>query len=183
MTSLGVGATHRVFNQAKPLVGHNAFRVDAALRSRVVTSLRGLGEAGDSLLRAVDGYGAVCGKASSIASAARANALEPALETHDDVGRRVDRVAYDPSYHDIFARAFEGGVANISWREETRGLTSRAARSRCCTISSNRERMPADDDARCSSSASQVVASAVPRSSAARRPEQRVRSRRRASER
>lgn len=108
-------ATHDVTNQAPPLHGHNAFRVDPALREAV--EREGAGWAGAAL----DAFGAVVASEEVQEWAHLANTNLPVLRTHDRWGHRVDRVDFHPSYHALMRVAFGAGVHAFAWNNPRPG--------------------------------------------------------------
>jgi len=116
--------THEVFNQAPPLVDHNLFDVDLALREAVA---REGGSWGETAIRA---HGARCGSAAVIEWGALANEHKPQLHTHDRVGHRIDMVKYHPSYHHLMELGLREGLHSAPWTDPKPGAhVVRAAKS------------------------------------------------------
>jgi putative acyl-CoA dehydrogenase len=105
--------THRVENQVPPLLGHDAWLGDHALREGVARE--GADWAGAMLRdygRFVGGDGAALGF--------DANRHRPQLRTHDRAGHRIDEVEFHPAYHALMRHAIGQGVHALSWREAPR---------------------------------------------------------------
>jgi putative acyl-CoA dehydrogenase len=118
----GRRVTHDVTNQTPPLVDVDLFSSDAAL----VAGLRREGAAwAEDRARA---FGALCGKAETLALGALANDNPPALHTHDRYGNRVDTVEFHPSYHALMRLSVGEGLHSGPWREPREGAhVARAA--------------------------------------------------------
>src|ERR1700738_2529010 len=95
-------ATHEVLNQPPPLVDHNAFEADVALRDALIREGGGWG-----LERARD-FGALVASAEALAHAKRAQRNIPVLKSHDRYGNRIDAIDYDPSMHWMLRLGVEG---------------------------------------------------------------------------
>ncbi|WP_226662761.1 acyl-CoA dehydrogenase family protein [Microbulbifer aggregans] len=104
-----LASTHTVFNQPKPLSGHNLYAGDAALRDAVIHN--GGHWAEDDLQR----YGEVCGRPEMIERGYLANEHKPQFESHDRVGNRIDQVNYHPSYHQLMQLALSEGLHSSPW--------------------------------------------------------------------
>jgi putative acyl-CoA dehydrogenase len=101
--------THEVINQAAPLVGHNVYAGDAALRDALAFHLPGVDEAARVTL------GAALGSAEMIEHARLANHHKPVLRTHDRSGERIDEVEFHPSYHALMGAAMGAGLHATPW--------------------------------------------------------------------
>ena len=113
-TKINNKSTHQVFNQAKEeYVDINAFECDYALTSRANAYV---GDVDDR--ETLRKYGEVCGSRSMMERVMRANENIPKLMTHDRFGHRIDRVSYDPSYHELMADAVRFGVSNFAWKNK-----------------------------------------------------------------
>ena len=86
--------THRVLNQARPSIGHNAFGGDVALRERVS------GHAPWVVPNAT-ALGALAGDEQVQELARLANEHNPQLRTHDRFGNRLDWVEFHPAWHQL----------------------------------------------------------------------------------
>jgi putative acyl-CoA dehydrogenase len=115
--------THRVLNQARPSLGHNAFTGDVALRARVA------GHAPWVVPNAA-GLGALAGDEQVQELARLANEHHPQLRSHDRFGNRLDWVEFHPAWHQLMALAFRHGVAGLAWTtSEASGHFARAVLS------------------------------------------------------
>jgi putative acyl-CoA dehydrogenase len=85
--------THETLNQVPPLEGWNPFLADVALGEAL--DREGAGWAREAVSR----HAAQAGSAEVMAWGFEANTHLPRLITHDRYGRRVDEVAYHPSWH------------------------------------------------------------------------------------
>lgn len=101
--------THEVFNQPEPLRDWNAFEANRGLQD----ALRLHARAPDT--SALSQLGSTVGSAEMQAHARLANAYPPQLRTHDRFGRRVDEVAFHPSYHTLMAAAVGAGLHGTPW--------------------------------------------------------------------
>ena len=114
-------ATHEVFNQAPPLVGHDV-AADAALLSGMARE--GAPWAVGDLHR----LGKLAGTAEPHRWGDEANRHEPRLLTHDRYGNRVDEVEFHPSWHRLMAVAVAEGLAGAAWGDDRPGAhVARAA--------------------------------------------------------
>lgn len=100
--------THDVFNQVPPLVAFDG--MDHPLFADTLQRF-GATDAADRLHE----IGQSAGSAHALALGDRAEAHPPVLHTHDRFGRRVDQVAYDPSYHELMAAATGFGLHGTPW--------------------------------------------------------------------
>lgn len=101
--------THEVSNQPPPLAGANLFEADPALAAAVARE-----GATDSLstLRALGDW---AGSEAAQSLARRANRNTPQLRTHDAQGHRIDRVDFDPAWHQLLAQLRASGLAGRAW--------------------------------------------------------------------
>jgi putative acyl-CoA dehydrogenase len=108
------GATHAVENQPPPLEDVNLFTAHRAL----VEALRreGAGWAEPE----VRAFGELAGRRETIAWGFQANALPPALRTHDRAGRRLDEVEFHPAWHALLGLGVEHGLHAQPWRPPDR---------------------------------------------------------------
>ena len=115
-------ATHTVLNQSPPLEGYNVAASDRAL----MEALRREGAAWAE--ERVAAFGAVAGRAETIAWGFQANENRPVLHTHDRTGRRIDEVEFHPSWHALMALGVAQGLHALPWREARPGAhVARAA--------------------------------------------------------
>jgi putative acyl-CoA dehydrogenase len=115
--------THKVLNQARPCVGHNAFTGDVALRERVI------GHAPWVIPNATS-LGAVAGDEQVQELARLANEHHPQLRTHDRFGNRLDWVEFHSAWHQLMTLGFRHGVASLAWTtSESSGHFARAVLS------------------------------------------------------
>jgi putative acyl-CoA dehydrogenase len=120
--SLTSPETHTVFNQTPPLADWNVFASDRVL----VEALRREG-ASWSEERAV-AFGALAGRAETVAWGFLANENRPILRTHDRTGQRIDEVEFHPAWHALLGLAVEHGLHSLPWREPRPGAhVARAA--------------------------------------------------------
>ncbi|MFI8262033.1 acyl-CoA dehydrogenase family protein [Streptomyces sp. NPDC085665] len=105
--------THTVTNQAPPLVGHDVYGTDRALREGVE---RHLSAAAPELLGAVREELHELGRAAGSAQAQRwgalANENPPELRTHDRYGNRIDEVEFHPAWHRLLGHAVGAGLTD-----------------------------------------------------------------------
>ncbi len=114
-------ATHEVVNQVPPLVGHNLYACDLALRE--AAAREGAAEA-EGWLTA---RGAELGSAQMQALAGEANRCAPVLERFDAVGHRRDTVEFHPAYHELMAYLKRHGMAAGPWAAPGPGAHVRRA--------------------------------------------------------
>jgi putative acyl-CoA dehydrogenase len=108
-------ATHEVTNQPPPLLGHNAFDADPALREAIA---RDGGAWGEDRLR---DFGSVVASEEADEHRRRAQRNIPILHTHDRFGHRIDQVEYDPSMHWMLRLGVEREVNSLPWRDPRPG--------------------------------------------------------------
>ncbi|WP_327134053.1 acyl-CoA dehydrogenase family protein [Streptomyces sp. NBC_01343] len=105
--------THTVTNQAPPLVGHDVYGTDRALREGVE---RHLSAAAPELLVEVREELHELGRAAGSAQAQRwgalANENPPKLRTHDRYGNRIDEVEFHPAWHRLLGHAVGAGLTD-----------------------------------------------------------------------
>ena len=102
-------AAHEVLNQSRPLVGHNVYSGDAALRDALAFHAPGADEAARKTL------GALLGSEMMQTHARLANVHKPSLHTHDRFGHRTDQVEFHPSYHALLGAAVAAGLHATPW--------------------------------------------------------------------
>ncbi len=114
-------ATHEVLNQSTPLVGHNLYTGDQALRDALAFNLPGAEESARTT------FGALLGSEAMQTHARLANVHKPELHTHDRFGHRVDTVEFHPSYHALIGAAIEAGLHATPWSKGPGAHIERAA--------------------------------------------------------
>ncbi|WP_051944228.1 acyl-CoA dehydrogenase family protein [Streptacidiphilus rugosus] len=121
LSSEPTAVTHRVTNQAPPLVGHDV-AADPVL-------LEGLHREGAGWYEAdLHRVGLLAGSEEVQRWADQANRHEPELRTHDRYGNRVDEVDFHPAYHALMDVAVREGLAGAPWADERPGAhVARAA--------------------------------------------------------
>src|SRR3954447_21998346 len=107
-------ATHEVFTQPPPLVGHDV-AADPALLEAV--EREGAGWAGDDLHR----LGALAGAAEAQKGGDGANRYPPRLATHDRYGHRLHEVEFHPAWHALMEVAVREGLAGAPWAADRPG--------------------------------------------------------------
>ncbi|MEU5551249.1 MULTISPECIES: acyl-CoA dehydrogenase family protein [unclassified Micromonospora] len=114
-------ATHEVFNQVPPLVGHDVAD-DPAL-------LAGLAREGADWATAdLHELGRLAGGEAAAEHGRLANEHPPTLRTHDRYGRRVDEVEFHPSWHELMRTAVGHGLHAAPWADPRAGAhVARAA--------------------------------------------------------
>ena len=125
-------ATHEVLNQPPPLEGYNLYTSDPILDAAVTRE----GAKGwrDQLVA----YGEEVGSSEVFEWGFLANVNEPVLKTHDRYGRRVDRVEFHPSWHQLLELAVSNGLHSLPWEERSNG-TGHVARTALLYMSSQVE--------------------------------------------
>jgi putative acyl-CoA dehydrogenase len=114
--------THAVDNQPAPMRGRNLWRDDVALRDAVARSSAAWAAG------TLDAMGAEFGAGEWIDRADDANRHPPEFRPFDAGGRRIDRVAFHPSYHALMGLAIRHGLHTGPWAEARAGRhTARAA--------------------------------------------------------
>lgn len=102
--------THDVTNQVPPLVDY-----DASDYAPYTEALRRAGA--DQALDELHDVGLLAGSAHSLELGDLAEANQPVLHTHDRYGNRIDRVVYDPSYHQLMTQATALGLHGSPWSD------------------------------------------------------------------
>jgi putative acyl-CoA dehydrogenase len=114
--------THTVFNQPPPLEGYNVAASDRALMEALRREGAGWAE------EPVVAFGALAGRAQTIALGFQANENRPVLRTHDRTGRRIDEVEFHSSWHGLMGLGVAHGLHALPWREPRPGAhVARAA--------------------------------------------------------
>lgn len=115
-------ATHEVFNQVPPMVGHDT-AADPVLVEGV--EREGAGWA----LPEIHELGRLAGTPEAIGWGRLAERVPPRLHTFDRYGNRVDEVEYVPAYHQLMETAVSHGVHAAPWGDERPGAhVARAAK-------------------------------------------------------
>jgi len=99
-------STHDVTNVVTELQDYNVYTTDLPLQEAVRRAGASAHEAG------LASYGARLGSADTIRMAEEANHFKPELHTFDRQGRRIDRVEFHPSWHNIMRMAREQGLVS-----------------------------------------------------------------------
>ena len=102
--------THDISNQYDELTDYNLYATDAPLREAVARA--GAGWASDSL----GAYGGKLGAAQTWQWAAQANRHDPEFDAFDARGRRVDRVEFHPSWHELMRMHREAGSVSLAFQ-------------------------------------------------------------------
>ena len=114
--------THEPINLGSELVDYDMYRQDRALVEAV--HREGAAWADTALAE----FGRLAGSAEYLELGTLANKHAPELDTHDRFGRRVDRVAFHPAYHQLMRSAIERGLHASPWTDPRPGAhVSRAA--------------------------------------------------------
>ena len=100
--------THIVKNQAKPLVGFNAFTHDVVLSAAVQREV-------PWAARRCQALGQLAGDEGIQELARLANRHLPELKTHDRYGNRIDWVDFHPSWHELMGLAWKHEVHSLAW--------------------------------------------------------------------
>lgn len=101
-------ATHEVTNQVPPLVDHDAS--DYAPYTEAL-----LRHGAEDAVERVRAIGVAAGSSEVQHLGDLAERHGPVLHTHDRHGNRIDRVEYDPSYHELMSRAVGFGLHGAPW--------------------------------------------------------------------
>lgn len=104
--------THEVFNQPAPLSDYNLFETNRPLRDALKFNAPALDTAELGRL------GAALGGSAMQTHARLANVHGPVLHSHDRFGRRVDKVEFHPSYHELMKLATGAGLHGTPWTDE-----------------------------------------------------------------
>ncbi|MEJ8859277.1 isovaleryl-CoA dehydrogenase [Variovorax robiniae] len=104
--------THEVSNQFDELQDYNLFTTDTPLREA-------LSRAGaDWAVPQMTAFGETLGKAETWQLGADANKYKPELDAFDARGRRIDSVAFHPSWHQLMALYRGEGLISLPFRDE-----------------------------------------------------------------
>jgi putative acyl-CoA dehydrogenase len=107
--------THEVLNQSRPLLGHNAFDADPALREALE---REGGSWGQDRCRDM---GAMVASEEADEQSRGAQRHIPKLHTHDRYGNRIDAIEYDPGFHWMLRSGIERELHSLPWRDPRPG--------------------------------------------------------------
>jgi putative acyl-CoA dehydrogenase len=139
--------THQVENQPPPLEGANLYEGDTALREGIAR------EGATWAEPRLEAFGAVLGRAETLALGRDANRFPPELRTHDRFGHRIDEVVFHPAWHAVMSLAMEHEVHNLPWREPRAGanvarsslhaLLAQVEAGACCPITMTYACVPA----------------------------------------
>jgi putative acyl-CoA dehydrogenase len=139
--------THEVFNQPPPLLGHNLFTTDAALRA--AAEREGAGWATEELTH----FGAIAGSAEAVTWGFQANQHPPVLRTHDRYGNRIDEVEFHPAWHEWLRLSVRHRLHCLPWVDPRPGshvaraalvlMASQVEAGHCCPISMTWAAVPA----------------------------------------
>ncbi len=102
--------THTVTNQVPPLVD-----VDVADHPPLLEAIERAGAA--EALAEIHEVGRAAGSAHAQELGDLAEEHPPVLHTHDRYGHRIDRVRYDPSYHELMRMAVGFGLHAAAWAD------------------------------------------------------------------
>ena len=115
--------THQVGNQPPAFFPRDLWQDDIALRDAVLREGAGV------LVGQMASYGALAGHALP-ALADEAHRDRPRLRAYDRFGHRIDRVEFNPAYHQVMDAAISHGVAGLPWAQPQAGAhVARAALS------------------------------------------------------
>ena len=115
-------ATHEVFNQVPPLVGHD-LADDPALLDGVAR------EGADWAVPELHELGRLSGTEEAQEWGRLANEYPPVLRTHDRYGHRIDEVEFHPAWHELMRTAVEHGLHAAPWADGREGAhVARAAK-------------------------------------------------------
>ena len=114
--------THEVTNQVPELRDYNLYTTDSALRDGVRRYQAAWHD--ERLVR----LGETLGSANVLQLGELANRHPPELDTHDRVGNRIDRVGFDPSWHELLALLRRENLHALPWEQPRPGAhVARAA--------------------------------------------------------
>lgn len=103
--------THEVFNQAPQM--QNFDTVQHPIYDEFIAAI-GAGAAAQE----IHDFGRAAGSEHVQHLGELAEQHPPVLKTHDRFGHRVDRVEYQPAYHELMNLAIEGGLGGAPWQEQ-----------------------------------------------------------------
>jgi len=139
--------THEVVNQPEPLGDYDLLATDQPLRE----ALRRHAPAW--VAERLAALGPVLGSQEAMEQGFLANQNPPELRTFDRYGRRIDEVAFHPSYHWFMDLAIKGGWHSVAWDEEGNGgavahvaalyLLTQPEQGFCCPLTMTHAVVPA----------------------------------------
>ena len=113
--------THAVTNQPPPFAPRDLWAGDIGLREAVER------EGGAAFAPRLADYGVLAG-GELLRLADEAHRDRPRLHAYDRFGHRIDRVEFNPAYHEVMGTAIAHGVAGLPWHEPGPGAhVARAA--------------------------------------------------------
>ncbi|MGW4031193.1 acyl-CoA dehydrogenase family protein [Streptomyces sp. NPDC004838] len=116
-------STHKVTNQAPPLVGYDVYTSDRALTEAVERHVPAA--LLDGVQEELTRLGRTAGSAQAQEWGRLANENPPKLRTHDRYGNRIDEVEFHPAWHRLLGHAVTAGLTN-AW-DRPAGHVRRAA--------------------------------------------------------
>jgi putative acyl-CoA dehydrogenase len=120
--------THVVTNQVPPLQNHNPASSPVLIEALIR-------EGGQWGLDEVNELGALSGSRAAQRWGELADRNRPVLQTHDQVGNRIDEVEYDPAYHELMRTAITHGLHAAPWADDRPGShVVRAAKTSVWTV-------------------------------------------------
>ncbi|MDT5218842.1 MAG: putative acyl-CoA dehydrogenase [Mycobacterium sp.] len=120
--------THVVTNQVPPLENHNPASSPVLIEALIR-------EGGQWGLDEVNELGALSGSRAAQRWGELADRNRPVLQTHDQVGNRIDEVEYDPAYHELMRTAITHGLHAAPWADDRPGShVVRAAKTSVWTV-------------------------------------------------
>ncbi|MCC0066890.1 MAG: acyl-CoA dehydrogenase family protein [Rhodovulum sp.] len=114
-------ATHVVENQPAPRGDGDLWAGDVALREAVAR------EGGGAHAAALGRLGAALGRSDAREAGRLANRNPPELRSFDRAGRRIDEVAFHPSYHELMRLGVSAGYPSLAWTAPAGGHVAHAA--------------------------------------------------------
>lgn len=114
--------THVVENQPPPLPAYNLWQNDTLLKHAVMANVTSPNtnlnhQPYDEIETQLSAFGQVAGFR-LMEHGELANKNRPEFHPFDRYGRRIDDVAFHPSYHALMNAAMQGNVHNYSWQHE-----------------------------------------------------------------
>ena len=103
--------THIVENQPMPLGPYNLWACDEMLQQAVIQNSE------KYTYEVLNEFGKLSGF-TLMEAGELANKNKPVFEPFDRYGRRIDNVAFHPSYHQLMGSAMHANVHNFSWQHE-----------------------------------------------------------------
>ena len=106
--------THVVTNQVPPLTGYNPATSPVLMEALI---REGGGWGADEVTE----LGAIAGSATAQRWGDLADRNRPILHTHDRYGHRIDKIEYDPAYHELMRTAIAHGLHAAPWADDRPG--------------------------------------------------------------